>query len=100
MPALWVELPDSAAGADGGWATSCEATGKSRTARVMIAIEPAGQDTPGPNTRAVVAMMDRLETALDGLRYAFVDYNMSGRDPIVAALTQYWGVTATVTIRG
>ncbi len=100
LPALWVELPDGNAGADSGWASACRGTGKSRVGRVVVAIEAAGQDTPGPNTRAVVKMMDALEVALDALAYPFVDYSMSGSEPIVAGLTQYWGVTATVTIRG
>lgn len=100
LPALWVTLPNADNGQASNWATSCELTGKSRSAQVVIAIEAAGQDTPAPNTRAVLRMMDALETALDALSYPFVEYTISGGEPIVTALTQYWGVTANVTIRG
>lgn len=100
LPALWVTLPDGDNGQASNWATACEATGKSRTARVIVAVEAAGQDTPAPNTRAVLKIMDALEAALDALAYPFVEYTMSGSEPIVTALTQYWGVTANVTIRG
>lgn len=100
LPALWVELPDSDNGAESAWASACEATGKSRAARVVIAIEAAGQDTPRPSVLAVVTMMDRLETALDALTYPLVNYVMAGGDLIQVSQTSYWGVTATVTIRG
>ncbi len=100
LPALWVTLPGADNGQTSNWATACEATGKSRTAQVVIAVEAAGQDSPAPNTRAVLRMLDALEAALDALSYPFVEYTLSGSEPIVTALTQYWGVTATVTIRG
>ena len=100
LPALWLALPSTDDGQTSNWATACEATVKSRSAQVIIVIEPAGQDTPAPNTRAVLKMMDALETALDALAYPLVEYTMSGGEPIVTALVQYWGVTANVTIRG
>lgn len=100
LPALWVALPSADNGAASNWATACDVTGKSRTAVVVVAIEPAGQDGPGRNTAAVLRMMDALEMALDGLTYPYVDYTLTGGQPIETALTQYWGVTATVTIRG
>ncbi len=100
LPALWVALPSGDSAQASNWSTASEVTGKSRTAVVVVAIEPAGQDAPGPNTKAVLKMMDALETALDALAYPFVEYTMSGGQPIETALTQYWGVTATVTVRG
>lgn len=100
LPALWVELPDADNGGESAWASACDGTGKARTARLILAIEPAGQDNAQPNTRAVVTMMDRLETALDALGYPLITYILTGGEPIGVSQTAYWGVTATVTIRG
>ena len=100
LPAQWVRLPGAALGIDGGYASACNDTSKERTAELVIALEAAGQDTPGAATTALLTMIDALETALDALAYPLVEYTISGSEPIVTALTQYWGVTATVTIRG
>ena len=102
LPAQWVRLPGAALGIDGGYASACNDTSKERTAELVIALEAAGQDTPGIVTANLLTMIDALETALDAwdaTRPGYVDYSIQAGAVTVAGLP-YWGLIANVTSRG
>lgn len=102
LPAQWVRLPGNGLGIDGAFASACNDTSKERSAELIIAMEAAGQETPGANTTALLALIDNLEAALDAwdaTRPGYVNYAIQAGQVVVAELP-YWGVVATVTTRG
>ncbi len=102
MPAQWVRLPGNGLGIDSAYASACNDTSKERNAELVIAVEAAGQETPGAATTALVAMADNLEAALDAFdatRPGYVNYAIDAGAVSVGGVA-YWALTATVTTRG
>ena len=97
LPASFVELPE--AGRDDTYATTCDGSGKTRTVELVVLLEAVNQSNPEPNYDATVAMMDALETALDGYRTSsdlLIDYGVtSGGRGLGDAF--YWAAIANVT---
>ena len=102
MPAQWVRLPGNGLGIDSAYASACNDTSKERNAELVIAVEAAGQETPGAATTALLTMIDNLETALDGLDASLSGYLNYSIDAAAVTVGQvpYWALVASVTTRG
>ena len=102
LPAQWVRLPSSGLGISTGFASAENDTSKERVAELVIAIEAAGQETPGANTTSVLTLVDNLESALDAWDASvsgYVDYSID-TGQVATGQQAYWGLIATVTMRG
>jgi len=102
LPAAFPLMPS---GAMGEKVLSCWSQNKTRSIGFVIAIEAVGQGTQPQNYARLAALMDNLETALDGLEKSqggtlanFIEYDIAAEIFEVAG-NDYWSVVATVSAR-
>jgi len=93
LPAKYVKLPGG--GVNLETATTCVGDGKTRSADVVVALEPIGQSNREPNWESVVAMMDYLETALDTLYTSSLFVYTIASGFVTLGEVSHWAVTAT-----
>jgi len=103
LPAAFPMMPQAQLGQT---VLSCLANNKTRGMQYAIALEAAGQGTISQNYALIAAMMDNLETALDGLAThsggtlaLWIDYNIATGTVVDIAGTEYWGVVAEIVAR-
>jgi hypothetical protein len=93
LPASFPRLPNGGTNED--TMTTCQGDGKTRTAELIVVIEPTGQSTSAANFANTVTMCDSIETALDGLSIMpIITYTI---DASLAIVPGYWAIVATVT---
>ena len=98
LPAMFPQLPrgEEAAmtfQANGGWpAMTCD---------LVVALEPAAQETQSANFSAAVAMLDKVSAALRGadVGKAPLSWRIEQTGVTVAGIN-YWAVVAHVTTKG
>ncbi len=82
--------------------SSCSDLNKARTCNYFIALEPTPQSTQSANYEAMIAMVDNLETAIQGLTQTatpvmeFVTFTIRAAIVPVAG-NDYWGLEAVLT---
>ena len=98
LPAQWPQLPKGEESAltfqtEGGWPTL--------TCDLVVALEPAAQDTQSANFTAATAMLDKISTALRGadIGRAPLEWRMEVAGVVVSG-ERYWAVVAHVTAKG
>jgi len=92
-------MPD---GARGEQVSTCITQSKTRSIGYVVIIEATGQDTTPKNYDKLATVMDNLETAIDGLAPAtvnFVEYEISTTGNYPVGGSEYWAVVATITAR-
>ena len=100
IPAQYVALPTGDAGKSGDWAAVCDDHSKTRVASLVVLVEAAGQEQTLRNFANTLVMMDRVETALDGLSVGvFRDYTIKA-GVVEKGGAPFWAVLAEITVRG
>lgn len=98
----YAAFPTMAEAARGEQISTCINQSKSRAIGYVIIVEAAGQDTLPNNYGKLAAVMDDLETALDGLAPGtinFITYDISTTGNYPIGGSEYWAVVATITAR-
>ena len=92
-------MPDASRGEQ---VSTCINNSKLRSIGYVIILEATGQSIQSDNYGALAAVMDNLETAIDGLAPAtvnFVEYEISTTGNYPVGGSEYWAVVATITAR-
>ena len=95
-------FPVLPSGTRGEQLSTCDNFGKSRSVGYVIIFEAAGQGTNEQNYAKTWALLDNLETALDGLQTTtvnLIEYDLSVTGDYPIGNSNYWAIVASVTGR-
>lgn len=96
-PAAFPMLP---AGERGEPVGTCADMSKARRMTYVIVVAPVAQGTNAEQYAKLAALMDALETALDGLTVTnFVEYTIAARADYAIGDAMHWAIVADVTGR-
>ena len=91
-------MPDSSRGEQ---VSTCIDNSKIRNIGYVVIIEATGQDIQEDNYLKLAAVMDNIETALDGLVTTanIIEYELSTSGNYLIGDSAYWAVIANITAR-
>jgi hypothetical protein len=98
-PAAFPTMPDSGRGA---MVTTCVDMSKVRNIGFVILVDATGQGTQSQNYGKLAALMDALETSLDGLTpgtFNFIEYSITTTGNYSLGGSEYWAIIASITER-
>ena len=91
-------MPDSSRGEQ---VSTCIDNSKIRNIGYVVIIEATGQDIQEDNYLKLAAVMDNIETALDGLTTTanIIEYELTTSGNYLIGDSAYWAVIANITAR-
>jgi hypothetical protein len=86
----------------GEMVTTCVDMSKVRNIGFVILVDATGQGTQSQNYGKLAALMDALETSLDGLTpgtFNFIEYSITTTGNYSLGGSEYWAIIASITER-
>lgn len=82
----------------GDYVSTCINMSKARSVGYVIVVDGTGQGTQAQNYGKLAALMDNLETALDGLNQNFIQYSITTTGDYLIGDSAYWAIVADITV--
>ncbi len=79
---------------------SCHGNNKARSIQYIVIVEATGQDTIANNYGQLAALMDNIETELDGLvpgTVNFIEYEATTSGNFPVGESEYWAIVYDIT---